>query len=103
MGSTPRLSLQALQVLRVFLENPAVEKTGAEIIRASGLASGTIYPLLLRFERVRFLESRWEAGNPSDLGHPRRRYYRITRNGSAVAREALRTLSISGTLQPRTA
>lgn len=93
MGIAPRLSLQGLRVLRVFLNDPTSEFTGAEILRASSLASGTVYPLLLRFERVGILESHWEAGNPSDLGHPRRRYYRITHQGRALAQQELTVLA----------
>jgi PadR family transcriptional regulator, regulatory protein PadR len=88
-----RLSYQALQVLRLFLDKPTQEQTGGEIISACRLASGTVYPLLLRFERVGFLESRWEAGNASELGRPRRRYYRITGDGQAAVQDAIRVLA----------
>jgi len=97
MGS-PRLSFQGLRILRLFLDDPTSELTGAEIISSSGLASGTVYPLLLRFERIGFLESHWEAGNPTDLARPRRRYYRMTGDGRAVIQEAIRDLAPTGAL-----
>ena len=101
MVRNSRLSYAALLILRGFLLDPKAEMTGAEIIRRSGLASGTVYPILLRFERVGLLKSYWESGNPSDLGHPRRRYYRISPQGLAVAREALTELSgVGATLAP---
>jgi DNA-binding PadR family transcriptional regulator len=93
-----RLSFQALRVLRSFLNRPTDELTGAEIVRASGMASGTVYPLLLRFERNKLLESRWEVGDPVELGRPRRRYYKITAHGQAVVREALHALDSAGTV-----
>jgi PadR family transcriptional regulator PadR len=102
MDTPPRLSLAGMRILRLFFGDPGAEITGAQIIRASGLASGTVYPLLLRFERVGFLESHWESGNPSDLGHPRRRYYRISRDGLAVARKAFQELSpVVGAFSPK--
>ncbi len=88
----PRFSYAALRILRLFLNDPSAEITGAETVRASGLASGTVYPLLMRFERIGLLESHWEAGNPSELGHPRRRYYRMTTQGLAVSQQAFQKL-----------
>lgn len=101
MGSGPRLSYAGLRILRLFMGDPSAEVTGAQIMKASGLPSGTVYPLLLRFERVGFLQSHWESGDPSQLGHPRRRYYRISRDGLVIAQKALQELNpTGGTLAP---
>ena len=89
----PRITFQGLRVLRPFLEGPDRELTGTDLMRESGLASGTVYPLLLRFEHVGILESYWEAEDPRDLKRPRRRFYKITADGSAYARDALRHLT----------
>ena len=45
-----RMSLQTLRVLEVFLENPMEQLSGAEVHQRCGLASGTLYPILLRFD-----------------------------------------------------
>ena len=58
-------------------------------MRISGLASGTAYPIMLRLERLGLLSSHWEAGDPKDLGRPRRRYYKITGDGALIAKHAL--------------
>ena len=100
LGRTLRLTFQALRILGLFLDNPKSEVTGADIIRESGLASGTVYPLLLRFERVGFLESYWEAKAPTLLGHPRRSFYKITPQGMAFAIDALRHLRPDRALVP---
>jgi len=42
------------------------------------LGHGTLYKALDRLEREGYLESRWEVGDPSALGRPRRREYRVT-------------------------
>ena len=82
-----RLSLQTLKVLEAFLEDPSAELAGADVNRRSGIASGTLYPNLLRLETAGWLVSRWEAIDPSTAGRPRRRLYRLTRTGLARASE----------------
>jgi PadR family transcriptional regulator, regulatory protein PadR len=96
-AASPRLTYQGLRVLQSFLQSPMEEICGAELIKATKLPSGTLYPILLRFERHGLLESRWENTEPSTLGRPRRRLYRMTPNGYAMAKKALRDLSV---LQP---
>jgi DNA-binding PadR family transcriptional regulator len=77
------------KVLRAFLEDPTPELYGLEICNATGFAPGTVQPILIRFEGIEWLESRWEVLNPSEAGRPRRRYYRLTREGAELARNAL--------------
>ena len=75
-----RLSLQTLQVLEAFLENPTAQLAGAEVHQRCGIASGTLYPILIRLESAGWFVSQWEAIDPSALGRPRRRLYRLTFN-----------------------
>lgn len=97
MPQTVRLSHQSLRVLRAFLDALAddvrAELAGADLMKAARLSSGTLYPILLRFEKAGLLESRWESDAPEELGRPRRRFYRMTRAGATVARDALGELS----------
>jgi PadR family transcriptional regulator PadR len=86
---SPRLSFQGLLVLRTFMENPRKELCGAELMKVTRMSSGTLYPILLRFERHGFLNSQWEEEEPSDLQRPRRRLYRITQTGAQMATKAL--------------
>jgi len=92
-----RLSHQGLKVLRIFLdalsEDVRAELAGADLMSATGLSSGTLYPILIRFEKAGLLESRWESERPETLGRPRRRFYRMTQAGAQVAHDALRDLS----------
>ena len=76
-----------------MLSSPRDELSGAQIGRATKLASGTPYPILMRLERAGWLESHWEDGNPAALGRPRRGFYRITASGSKNARAAVRELA----------
>ena len=82
-----RMSLQTLRVLDAFLESPTDELSGADVQRRSHLASGTLYPILLRLESAGWFVSRWEAIDPASAGRPRRRLYRLTPTGLARASE----------------
>ena len=88
----PRLSAQTLKVLGALLSSPRDELSGAEIGRQTKIASGTLYPILLRLEEAGWFESRWETDDPRELGRPRRRFYRITALGAKHARKAMREL-----------
>ena len=76
-------------VLRAMLAEPTQEKYGLQICTAAGLPSGTIHPILARLEGLGWLESRWEDADPRQEGRPRRRYYRLTPDGTERARLAL--------------
>lgn len=84
-----KLSQQAEAVMAAFLEDPCTPRFGLEVSRASGLASGTIYPILARLEAAGWLESAWEDIDPSNAGRPRRRHYRLTAEGETAARQHL--------------
>ena len=88
-----RMSLQTLRVLEAFLENPAAELSGADVQKRGRLASGTLYPILLRLESAGWFTSRWEAVDPASVGRPRRRLYRLTSNGLARASEVFASFS----------
>jgi DNA-binding PadR family transcriptional regulator len=90
MGKTTdhvRMSLQTLRVLESFLENPLEQLSGADVHQRSKIASGTLYPILLRLESAGWLVSRWESIDPSAAGRPRRRLYKLTTAGLKRASE----------------
>ena len=63
---------------------------GFDIIDATGLRSGTVYPILRRLEDAALLRSHWEDAHAAHAaGRPPRRYYELTGAGAAVAREAV--------------
>jgi len=67
---------------------------GLEIMDATGLSSGTVYPALRRLEAAELVAGRWEEEREAhEQGRPARRYYRITAAGEAAleaARERIR-------------
>jgi DNA-binding PadR family transcriptional regulator len=90
----PRLSHQALRVLKVFLEGPSEGLAGSGIWKELGLFSGTVYPILMRLEGAGWLKSEWEKLPPETLARPRKRIYQLTPNGYNKAREAFAALDV---------
>ena len=67
----------------------AGHRYGFDIMDATGLASGTVYPALRRLEEARLLRGRWEDAPPAHRsGRPQRRFYELTRAGETAAEEA---------------
>jgi DNA-binding PadR family transcriptional regulator len=90
-----RLSHSGLLVLRACLDKAPGRVYGYEIMQATGLASGTLYPLLMRFEQAGWLGSSWEEADPLVEGRPRRRLYRLTGAGQAALHEHLSALGVA--------
>src|SRR5208282_1602351 len=72
------------RVLRAFLADPADPRYGYDLMKAAGLKSGTLYPLLGRLEDEKLVTSAWET--PQQDGQRPRKYYRLTGEGIRVAR-----------------
>jgi PadR family transcriptional regulator, regulatory protein PadR len=89
MSKDVRLTERGLRVLRCLIDQPRISRSGAEIGRSTSIGSGTLYPLLARFEAAGLLTSRWEDADAHDVGRPRRRLYRLTVLGQRRAHEAL--------------
>jgi DNA-binding PadR family transcriptional regulator len=63
---------------------------GFDISDATGLPSGTVYPILRRLEDVGMLRSKWEPIQQARAEQrPPRRYYTLTGAGAEVVAEAL--------------
>ena len=61
---------------------------GFDVMDATGLPDGTVYPILRRLERRGVLEGAWENdGVASAEQRPPRRYYRLTRAGEEAVGE----------------
>jgi DNA-binding PadR family transcriptional regulator len=87
-----RLSPQTAEVLTTLALNPQSWLYGLEIAAATGLKSGSLYPILIRLAERGLLESQWlEPGQP---GRPPRHAYRITAAGKAALRAATAARSV---------
>ena len=63
-------------------------------MKATGLHSGTLYPLLIRMSDQGLVEAEWRQ--PVQHGRPPRHVYRLTAAGLAAVREAERDESVVG-------
>lgn len=63
---------------------------GFDIIDITGLPGGTVYPALRRLEEAGALTSKWEKHRVAQAEQrPPRKYYELTRGGSATLAEAV--------------
>jgi PadR family transcriptional regulator, regulatory protein PadR len=85
----PRVTIQMLAILRAMLDRPLEERYGFELLAITGIQSGTLYPALMRLERVGWLQSHWEEIDERREKRPRRRLYRLTAEGEPAARKAI--------------
>jgi DNA-binding PadR family transcriptional regulator len=64
---------------------------GFDVMNATGLTSGTVYPALDRLEELRYLTSEWEDAKVAHReGRPPRRYFALTRAGADALADALK-------------
>jgi PadR family transcriptional regulator PadR len=80
-----RPSSQTLAVLSALATAPDTWRYGYELAAEVGLASGSLYPILMRLSDRGLLESTWE--DPPPRGRPPRHLYRLTAAGVAAASE----------------
>ena len=88
MGRDRALGYATVLILRAIHRG---NRYGFDIIEATGLASGTVYPTLGRVEKRGYLRARWEDRELATRdGRPRRRYYTVTKPGELALGEAVR-------------
>jgi PadR family transcriptional regulator len=90
MKSDLRLSRQTVNLLEAFIAEPGEWRYGYDLSRDTGLKSGTLYPILMRLEKRKLLETRWEL---IENGKPPRHMYRLTLRGRELSREAVKRMS----------
>lgn len=88
MALTRRPSRQMRILLERLLAQAPQPQHGYELMKDTGLSSGTLYPLLMRMADQGLVEAEWQA--PSQPGRPARHAYRLTAAGVQFARDALR-------------
>ncbi len=81
-----KLTGQLERVLKVLVADPAALHYGYDLMKATRLPSGTLYPMLARLQQEGLVDSQWEEQRPDVGGRPPRKYYRLTAEGARVAR-----------------
>ncbi|SDT58043.1 PadR family transcriptional regulator [Actinoplanes derwentensis] len=87
-----RITVPTARVLAALLADPGADRYGLELMQSTGLASGSLYPILHRLQGAGWVEARWEEIDPAAQGRPARRFYRLTADGAVDARQALAAL-----------
>lgn len=73
-----------LMLMAALSERPREWSHGYQLIKKTGLSSGTLYPLLMRMSDQGLIESEWRE--PARPGRPARHAYRLTASGLAFVR-----------------
>ncbi len=94
MGNTIRMTYATALVLQAL---DGGHKYGFDIIDATRLRSGTVYPLLRRLEEAGFVRSKWEnVSIARSSNRPPRKYYELAKTaGDLVASAKARFPSLS--------
>ena len=100
MARARNISRQTLSVLSHLAAAPVEWRYGYDLCKATGLKSGTLYPLLIRLHEQGYLEAEWRA--PQVEGRPPRHAYRLTSAGRALAEDA-KAVEARPALRPRLA
>lgn len=81
------------RVLKAFLDDPAAERYGFELMQMTGTTSGSLYPALAKLERVGWIVGERESIDTREEGRPARRYYTLTAEGVMTGAAALAEFS----------
>jgi PadR family transcriptional regulator len=93
MPRARRPSRQMLTLLAALSERARQWRHGYDLMKETGLLSGTLYPLLMRMTDDGLVEAQWR--DPVQPGRPPRHVYRLTASGIALA-EAARSGAAAG-------
>ena len=86
MPRTVRMTYLTAVVLEAVASG---HRYGFDIMDATGIPDGTVYPCLRRLEKAGLLAARWEdATEAASKNRPARKYYRMTPEGSAALARA---------------
>lgn len=93
MAGAVRLSESLVHALAFLLEKRAWCH-GYEIMQATGVHAGTLYPLLVRLSDAGWVDAKWEQ--KEGTGRPPRHLYKLTSEGRRLARESLERAALRG-------
>lgn len=85
MARNRQPSKQMRLVLASLSEQRTAWRHGYNLLKDTGLSSGTLYPLLMRMTDNGLVEAEWR--DPTQVGRPPRHVYRLTASGFALAME----------------
>jgi PadR family transcriptional regulator PadR len=87
MPRLPHTSPQTLLLFAALVADPQRWRYGYDLSKETALASGTLYPILMRLTEQELLETRWEPS--AEPGRPPRHVYRLSGDGFALAQQRI--------------
>lgn len=93
MARRKNISKQTRRVLYLLADDAARGWYGYEISKATGLKSGSLYPMLMRLSEQGYLHSEWEAS--PQPGRPPRHVYTLSAQGRRLAQNLAADLSLT--------
>ena len=86
----PRMRKPGYAAIAILKALKSGSRYGLDLMFATDLPSGTVYPQLGRLEARGFVLAEWESDEVARKeARPRRRYYQITESGEIVLQNAL--------------
>lgn len=98
MKRTRRPSAQTTILLAAFAARISEWRYGYDLSRETGLAFGTLYPILVRLNKAGLLDAEWQSA--PETGRPARHVYRLTADGLALALEVAAAAIMTGSPLP---
>jgi PadR family transcriptional regulator PadR len=98
MPRIPHTSPQTILLFESLLADPARWRYGYDLSRETSLASGTLYPILMRLAAQQLLDTGWEASD--EPGRPPRHTYRLTTDGIALAKARVAAAAPQSSARP---
>ena len=83
-------SKTTLRLLEVMLKQADSHHYGYELMKMTGISSGTLYPILIRLEERGLLDAQWQSSQKQ--GRPPRHAYKLTHSGRQFAISQLNDL-----------
>jgi PadR family transcriptional regulator, regulatory protein PadR len=84
MARSRQPSKQMLALFEALSARPLEWRHGYDMMKQTGLLSGTLYPMLMRMTDQGLVEAEWRE--PAQPGRPARHAYRLTAAGLTLAR-----------------
>lgn len=85
-----------------MLNRPTERRYGLDLADSTGLATGSLYPILSRLVRAGWLADEWEDIDPTVEGRPRRRFYRLTGEALLAAPDRVAATGLRLAMRPQT-
>jgi PadR family transcriptional regulator, regulatory protein PadR len=91
MRSKTNFTRLEIRLLSVFHNHLDRQFYGLQLAEELRISYGSVLPILMRFEEAGWLETDWENIDPSVAGRPKRKYYHLSNEGKAKAKELVQT------------